>query len=607
MLKRVLDYCSNTQRLNIATAGAILTHLFLFGGGFLVIDQFLIPSDTNRVLVLSLKMETEDGEKEADLAEANTINSSKLGEASSIVDQAPPTEMAAAPSYQQLSAHTSSQIESKIEPKPEQPSPRNSATQEFSELSTPPSKHQSTSDKTQSLPAEETNVAFNSAAITPAEPILSTSESSLTIATTVASAQSTDLGERLELSNTQQKMLNRKIRHWTENMEDFSDSSEPISWRHKGQTYIASFNRLPAAGDMDMDEVVVEIITEQHGKELRKELRMKKLAFSNFAQFTHLWDDNVTIHDDILDGRFHSNSTIYLSSDRHAKPIFNGKVTTASYQVDIDAIGSRGSKKNIFLGGLQTRVKKIRMPKPNLLFDEKLNDLLDNKIDNLLDNTLVLNEDTQIHFNHDGSVSWQAMNNSAAHDSDTADQVEPRIQSKSIGDEPFYILAGSSVKLSASGTVNGKVLLYSPKRVTIEGNLVYANRGDIASGGDFLGIVSGRNVVIAASSITGPGDLRIDASIYAKGLFKVKNYRSAQSATLHLFGSVSAMSLGATEPRYATNIVFDQRLENTRPPGFPVTNRYELAAVDQDWKKDGWVETKSPETSVEPKPSLNQH
>jgi hypothetical protein len=30
----------------------------------------------------------------------------------------------------------------------------------------------------------------------------------------------------------------------------------------------------------------------------------------------------------------------------------------------------------------------------------------------------------------------------------------------------------------------------------------------------------------------------------------------------------------ATEPRYATGIRFDPRLESRRPPGFPVTDRY---------------------------------
>lgn len=611
MLMRVLNYCSRKKRLIIATAGAILSHMFLLGTSLLLTNHWLIPSDTNRILVLSLEMETEDGDKSADLAQANTINTSKLGKASSITDQAATKKVAAAPSHQQLATKTGNQIESLMAPISEQATPtKDSTIPEISERSTLPNKHQSTSDKTQSLPAKETNIAFDREAIAPDESILSASDGQIEIATSALSAQSAELGKRLELSNTQQKMLNSKIRHWTENMQSFSDSSKPISWHHKGQTYVANFNRVPAAGDMDMDEVVVEIVTQQDGKELRKELRMKRLAFSNFAQFTHLWDDNVTIHDDVLDGRFHSNSKIYVSSDRHATPTFNGKVTTASFEVDIDAIGRKNSKKNIFLGGLQTRVKKILMPKPNLLFNEKLtgqpNHKADNSLDDMTNNTLVLKQDTEIHFNADGSFGWQAIGNTDLHKIDTAKQMKPKAQFKWIGDDPFYILAGSSYKLTASGIVNGKVLLYSPKRVTIVGDLVYANRGDVDSGGDFLGIVSGKDVVIADSSITGPGDIQIDASIYAKGVFKVKNHQSTQSATLHLFGSVSALSLGATQPRYATNIVFDQRLKNIRPPGFPVTNRFELATTDLNWKTDGWVPTKSAEIRIESDAPANQ-
>jgi hypothetical protein len=43
-------------------------------------------------------------------------------------------------------------------------------------------------------------------------------------------------------------------------------------------------------------------------------------------------------------------------------------------------------------------------------------------------------------------------------------------------------------------------------------------------------------------------------------------------------------TITATEPRYATNIVFDTRLENSWPPGFPLTNRYELLAQKYHWQ-----------------------
>jgi hypothetical protein len=50
-----------------------------------------------------------------------------------------------------------------------------------------------------------------------------------------------------------------------------------------------------------------------------------------------------------------------------------------------------------------------------------------------------------------------------------------------------------------------------------------------------------------------------------------------------MYGSVAAGSLSATEPRFRTEIEFDGRLEDARPPGFPVTDRYEVVAWDGRW------------------------
>jgi hypothetical protein len=43
--------------------------------------------------------------------------------------------------------------------------------------------------------------------------------------------------------------------------------------------------------------------------------------------------------------------------------------------------------------------------------------------------------------------------------------------------------------------------------------------------------------------------------------------------------------MSATEPRYATRYAFDQRFEQVRPPGFPVTNRYEVESWDTQWRE----------------------
>jgi hypothetical protein len=128
------------------------------------------------------------------------------------------------------------------------------------------------------------------------------------------------------------------------------------------------------------------------------------------------------------------------------------------------------------------------------------------------------------------------------------------------------------------------VLVFSPRRIVITGNLVYATDPEATSGGEnYLGLVSSRTVEIADPSVTGPGDLHIHGAIYARRVFRVRNYSHRGNATLHIYGSLTAGSLSATEPRYATRIRFDPRLESRRPPGFPVTDRYELESWDGAW------------------------
>jgi hypothetical protein len=84
--------------------------------------------------------------------------------------------------------------------------------------------------------------------------------------------------------------------------------------------------------------------------------------------------------------------------------------------------------------------------------------------------------------------------------------------------------------------------------------------------------------------VTGPGDLEIHAAIYAKRRFIVTNEYVPEDATLLIYGSLTAGSLSATEPRYATKIEFDPRFERIRPPGFPMTDRYEIDAWNAQWQ-----------------------
>ena len=76
------------------------------------------------------------------------------------------------------------------------------------------------------------------------------------------------------------------------------------------------------------------------------------------------------------------------------------------------------------------------------------------------------------------------------------------------------------------------------------------------------------------------------AAIYARRRFTVRNYIVRDSGTLSVYGSITAGSVSATEPRFRTQLRFDRRLERARPPGFPVTDRFEIAEWDAAWRVD---------------------
>ncbi len=367
------------------------------------------------------------------------------------------------------------------------------------------------------------------------------------------------------LSAQQVLMFDEKIKEWSEELHEIPDFASGVTWQHDGREYLATFTQLPAADEMGIQRVIVEISTDSGGKRMSSTVIMKRLAFSNFAQFVNRWDPNVEIHDDELDGRFHSNTGINLLYDRDAKPVFHSKVTTASRGVRYMDRRARKIEEDIFLGGLETGVRPIRLPKHFVPFADNA--------EVTRDQVHRFTEDTRITFRADGSYVAEAL------DADT-----PRQLIASLSDNTTYIVADDKVALHVRGTVNGKVLVYSPVRIIIEDDLVYAaNPDEKTDADDFLGLVSDKYVDIASPRVTGPGDLIIHAAIYAKRRFNVRRFNARNHALLYVYGSLSAGTLSATEPRFATRIRFDRRLDELRPPGFPLTNRYEVESWDEAW------------------------
>jgi hypothetical protein len=363
------------------------------------------------------------------------------------------------------------------------------------------------------------------------------------------------------MPSTERAALSRRLEQLA--AEALKASRSEVTWEQDGRQYTARLIRERANEGTALERVTAQVSAADHGRQLTTLVNLNRLAFSQFTQMVDRWDPMVQVHDDEIVGRFHVNSRLRLLADSRTAPKFLGKVTTAARGVSTESIGRR-RESEIFRGGIETGTSAIELPETPQPFawaprgeDTRVHEFTG---------------DTRIRFFADGSYRWT--------DLDTA-------QSKYLNDphdHPVYFIAARKAALHVEGVVAGKVLIYSPRRVVIEGNLTYAtDPRDDAGSDDYLGIVSDRVVEVAPPGVTGGGDLEIDAGIYAGHRFVVTAIDHPRTATLRIFGSLAAGTLSATEPRYATKIDYDPRFERQRPPGFPSTNRFEVAGWDGKW------------------------
>ncbi len=376
------------------------------------------------------------------------------------------------------------------------------------------------------------------------------------------------LPAKIPLSERQEKTLLEQVTKLTEKLSERQLPDTTLVFRNRNQKFEIQIKYLPAKSNTELEEVLFDITTQENGKILSTQVRTRRLAFSNFAQLVDYWDPLVAVHDDVFEGRFHSNYTFAISRSKGIGPQFHGKVTTAAYDVKTNGDFPIIDQNSIFLGGIETGVKQIRLPKNFSPISDQSN-LSHEKIH-------VLNEESWITFQQDGSYTWK---------SKTSPAVEHR---KKIPAKSFFIVGNKGAKIHVKGAVNGKVLVYSANDVIIDNDLFYAHPPNkFSNSDDYLGLVSEKNIEIAHPSITGSGDLYVYAAIYARGWFRIPNLYGSGKAILYIYGSLSAGSLTATEPRYATHIRFDKRLETQRPPNFPVTERYEIVDWDKKWEIKG--------------------
>jgi hypothetical protein len=363
----------------------------------------------------------------------------------------------------------------------------------------------------------------------------------------------------------ERQMLTDHVKEWSQSFEDADRRSSHMTWSDHGHRYTADFQRIPATGDMDIERVVVEVTTEEDGQLLKSRMQMKRLAFSHFTQLVDRWDREVQLHDDEVIGRFHSNTELVVGWDRKTTPRFLGEVTTAAHRFVIANAGSARAGRDIFRGGLETDVQPIALPGYRRVFDGAR--------PGTSARTVSLERDTRILFYADGSAGYRASE---------FEEPETRI---AIGDSPLYLLGAPKARLFVQGVVHGTVLVHSFEDIVITGSLTYLGQREATQdSADCLGLAADRDIVIAEQEVTGPGDLRVDAAIYARRRFVVRDLNRGGPATLDIYGSLSAGTIAATEPRYATRVAYDPRFERVRPPGFPMTDRYELEAWDGQWE-----------------------
>ncbi|HEY8519967.1 MAG TPA: hypothetical protein VIN61_07800 [Gammaproteobacteria bacterium] len=368
--------------------------------------------------------------------------------------------------------------------------------------------------------------------------------------------------EAVPIPEVQRAMLAERIEHLARDERRLVPGAE-LEWTHDGQRYTATVAHLPPHDDTALDHLIVAVSTDQGGERLSTQMRLKRLAFSHFAQFVDRWDPSVQIHDDEIDGRFHSNSEIPVARSNGVQPRFLGKVTTAR-GIDTSSSEQRVRRDQVFLGGLETRVGRIARPRQALAGMPDGDGFVHE-----------FREDVRIEFRADGTFAWRPV-----------DGQEPEERVAALSADATYLLGAEDVTLHVRGVVNGKVLVYSADDIVIEDDLTYAADPRSSGADDYLGLVAERDVEIAPPDVTGPGDLTVQAAIYAKRRFAVSRYTAREHATLSIYGSVTAGSVTATEPRYGTKLVFDERFADARPPRFPVTGRFELADWDAAWRSE---------------------
>jgi hypothetical protein len=287
-------------------------------------------------------------------------------------------------------------------------------------------------------------------------------------------------------------------------------------------------------------------------------------SFSLFAWMTNIEGNIYFITGDTIWGRIHSNDKISINGS----PTFMGKVTTVK---GFNHPPGTGTNFAIYKNGYETGVAPLTFP----------TDL--SKI------SAAASGGGRVYA---GNVTVKLDGGSSA-DNDGYALVysgATLVDSINLNDGTFNGVLGSSGQVSVSGTLDGRLSVFSTNQIYITDNLLYENRS--TSSNDVLGLVSENNIVIANNTANAT-DVIIDGSVFCRnGSFTAEDYNSGSPrGHVYLNGSIVQNKRGAVgtfsgsgtiKTGYLKAYRYDDRLADLsfRPPFYPgfVSVAYPIAS-----------------------------
>lgn len=327
-----------------------------------------------------------------------------------------------------------------------------------------------------------------------------------------------------------------------------------------GSQFAVAVQAVSVPGLTQLASYEVTLSQRQDGRIFSIRAIVRERAFSFYAKFINRWDTDVVLASDTVIGRFHSNSAVNFSTDRRRQPVFSGPVSLAGYQ----GISRRLHSSGMFQQGIETGSGFVAMP-----------DAVVPTVFTLAEESLDVHrfrEHTSLTFLADGGVGWSQAGSRAG-------VIRPA------PGNAILIVADDNAVLALSGVVSGVVSVFAPQRLSITGNLTYAaGQADNTDQQHFLTLISNGIIEVAGPAQTQPGDLQIEAALFARQRFSVRRFNSRPQGELIIRGTLVAGSVSATEPRYTTRIEYDPRFESMRPPAFPTTGLFDLEDWDRQWQ-----------------------